>query len=106
MSPILVSGLINLESTLKVDGFPIACSPVRYPFGGVNSSVSGVGYDLAKALTTLGNDVDLLSLIGADRPPRRSALASYGRCIKAVKSVHCPILNYEEGKFFSDIYRS
>jgi len=66
VSPILVSGLINLEITLKVDGFPIDYAPVRYPFGGVNSSVSGVGYNLAKALTTLGNDVDLLSLIGKD----------------------------------------
>ncbi len=66
MSRILVSGLINIETTLKVDGFPIQYTPVRYPFYGVNSSVSGVGYNLSKALTTLGHQVDFLSLIGRD----------------------------------------
>ncbi|MFN8371433.1 MAG: carbohydrate kinase family protein [Anaerolineae bacterium] len=63
---ILVSGLINIEITLKIDGFPIEYFPVRYPFGGVNSSVSGVGYNISKALTTLGDEVDFLSLIGKD----------------------------------------
>lgn len=66
MSNILVSGLINIETTLKVDGFPIAYEPVRYPFWGVRSTVSGVGYNIAKALTTLGDSVRLLSLIGRD----------------------------------------
>ena len=66
MSRILVSGLINIETTLKVGGFPIEYSPVRYPFNGVHSSVSGVGYNLSKALTALGHQVDFLSLIGRD----------------------------------------
>lgn len=66
MSKILVSGLINLEVTLRIDGFPIDYAPVRYPFHGVNSSISGVGYNVAKALTVLGNEVALLSLIGKD----------------------------------------
>lgn len=63
---ILVSGLINIETTLRVDGFPIEYTPVRYPFFGVNSTVSGVGYNVAKALTTLGNEVSFLSIIGHD----------------------------------------
>jgi acarbose 7IV-phosphotransferase len=66
MSKILVSGLINIETTLRVEGFPIPYTPVRYPFFGVNSSVSGVGYNIARALTILGDDVRLLSLIGKD----------------------------------------
>lgn len=66
MARILVSGLINIETTLRVDGFPINYNPVRYPFFGVNSSVSGVGYNLAKALTVLGDDVSFLSIIGRD----------------------------------------
>lgn len=66
MSRILVSGLINIETTLRTDVFPIEYLPVRYPFYGVNSSVSGVGYNLSKALTTLGHQVDFLSLIGRD----------------------------------------
>jgi sugar/nucleoside kinase (ribokinase family) len=66
VSGILVSGLINIEVTLRVDAFPVAYSPVRYPFFGVNSSVSGVGYNVAKALTILGNKVHFLSITGRD----------------------------------------
>jgi sugar/nucleoside kinase (ribokinase family) len=64
MAKILVSGLINIETTLRIEGFPLHYNPVNYPFFGVNSSVSGVGYNVAKALTTLGNRVKFLSLIG------------------------------------------
>jgi ribokinase len=66
MPNILVSGLINLETTVQIDTFPIEYSPVRYPFFGVNTTVSGVGYNLARALTTLGSNVTLLSLVGDD----------------------------------------
>lgn len=66
MSKILVSGLINLETTLKIDRFPQDYFPVRYPFFGVGTTVSGVGYNVARALTTLGDSVNFLSLIGQD----------------------------------------
>jgi ribokinase len=66
VSATLVSGLVNLEVTLRVDGFPIEYTPVRYPFFGVNSTVSGVGYNVAKALITLGDAVRLLSVVGRD----------------------------------------
>lgn len=66
MSKILVAGLTNIEVTLKVDSFPIQYSPVLYPFHGVNSSVSGVGFNVAKALTRLGDTVNFLSLVGKD----------------------------------------
>jgi sugar/nucleoside kinase (ribokinase family) len=66
VSDILVSGLINIEVTLRVDAFPIAYTPVRYPFFGVDSTVSGVGYNVAKALTALGDAVHLVSMVGQD----------------------------------------
>lgn len=66
MSKILVAGLTNIEVTLKVDSFPIHYNPVLYPFHGINSSVSGVGFNVAKALTRLGNAVNFLSLTGRD----------------------------------------
>ncbi len=66
MRRILVSGLINIETTLQVAGFPLDYTPVHYPFWGVRSTVSGVGYNIARALTTLGSKVQLLSLVGAD----------------------------------------
>ncbi len=66
MSNVLICGHINLETTLRVDRFPLDYFPVCYPFFGVRSSVSGVGYNIAKALTTLGHQVRLFSLIGQD----------------------------------------
>ena len=80
MSAILVSGLINIEVTLRVEGFPIEYTPVRYPFFGVRGTVSGVGYNIAKALTTLGDQVRLLSIIGEDLAGKlsREALAADG----------------------------
>ncbi|GIK59025.1 MAG: hypothetical protein HND44_07810 [Chloroflexi bacterium] len=66
MSNILICGHINLETTLRVDQFPLNYFPVCYPFFGVRSTTAGVGYNIAKALSTLGNQVRLLSLIGRD----------------------------------------
>jgi len=62
----LVSGLINIETTLRIAEFPLMYNPVNYPFHGVQTSVSGVGYNVAKALTRLGHGVKFLSLIGTD----------------------------------------
>jgi ribokinase len=66
MSTIFVSGLINVETTLRVERFPVPYFPVCYPFFGINTAVSGVGYNVAKALTHLGNTVRFASLIGQD----------------------------------------
>jgi acarbose 7IV-phosphotransferase len=65
-SSILVSGLINIETTLQVERFPVEYEPVRYPFFGINNTISGVGYNVAKALHTLGCQVKLLSMVGRD----------------------------------------
>lgn len=66
MGKILVSGLINIETTVRVECFPVEYVPVRYPFFGVNSTVSGVGYNVARALSVLGTPVEFLSIIGRD----------------------------------------
>jgi ribokinase len=66
MTRILVSGLANIETTLKVPGFPIRYTPVEYNFFDIQSTVSGVGFNIALALTRLGDEVVFLSLIGRD----------------------------------------
>ena len=63
---ILVSGLLNTETTTAVRGFPIHYYPIDYPFFGVNTAVSGVAFNLAKALKTLGDEVRLTSMTGQD----------------------------------------
>ena len=65
---ILVSGLLNTETTAAVRGFPIAYYPIDYPFFGVSTAVSGVAFNIAKALRTLGDEVCLTSMTGRDFP--------------------------------------
>jgi len=65
-SNIFVSGLVNVESTLKINNFPIDYSPVEYLFDGISSNVSGVGYNVSKALRTLGDEVHLHTIVGDD----------------------------------------
>jgi len=62
----LVSGLVNIETTLQIDSFPLSYEPVRYPFWGINSTVSGVGINVSLALHTLGNDIHFCTLLGSD----------------------------------------
>lgn len=66
MKNILISGLFNIETTLKIKGFPIDYFPIDYPFFGINSSVSGVAVNIAVAEKTLGNEVSVISLLGND----------------------------------------
>lgn len=63
---ILVSGLINIETTLRVNGFPINYYPIDYPFFGIKSEVAGVAYNLSRAFQVLGDEIKLLSYIGND----------------------------------------
>lgn len=63
---ILVSGLVNTETTTAVRGFPIRYYPIDYSFFGVNTAVSGVAFNLSKALTVLGDEVRLISMTGKD----------------------------------------
>ena len=66
MKKILVSGLVNTETTVRVRQFPVNYYPIDYPFFGVNTAVSGVAFNISKALTTLGDEVRLLSMTGSD----------------------------------------
>lgn len=63
---ILISGLLNTETTSAVRGFPINYYPIDYNFFGVNTTVSGVAFNIAKALSTLGDQLTLISMLGND----------------------------------------
>lgn len=66
MSKILVCGLVNMETTVSVDSFPIEYRPVDYRFFGISSYPAGVGLNVSLALNTLGDDVALCSFTGDD----------------------------------------
>jgi acarbose 7IV-phosphotransferase len=48
MASILVSGLTNIETNLRIERFPLDYYLVAYPCHGIRSNVSGAGYNLAK----------------------------------------------------------
>ena len=68
MKKILISGLVNTETVTKVRKFPIDYYPIDYPFFGISTAVSGVAYNIALAMKTLGDEVQLLSMTGNDFP--------------------------------------
>lgn len=72
MNKILVAGLVNVESTIKVTEFPIPYMPIEYPFYGINTEISGSGYNIAKAMSVLGDDVELIALLGRDTAGKAS----------------------------------
>ena len=80
MARILVAGLVNIETTLRVDEFPLPYTPVHYAFNRVHSSVSGVGLNVALALKTLGHEVRFLTLLGRDPAGQlaRSQIEAHG----------------------------
>lgn len=63
---VLVSGLLNVETNVPVNEFPLNYTAVEYPTFKINSNVSGVGYNLVKAFQTLGDTPDIISYLGKD----------------------------------------
>lgn len=105
MSNILISGLVNTETTVRVRQFPINYYPIDYPFFGVSTAVSGVAYNIVKALRTLGDQVTLLSMTGRDFPAEyiRQELTALGvdtaRVNPCLKETPSSVVLYDgEGK--------
>ena len=55
-----------LETTLPVTMFPLDYEPVSYHPFEIRSQPSGVGFNIARVLITLGNRVRFISMIGSD----------------------------------------
>src|SRR5688572_28380452 len=66
MAKIIVAGLANIETTHQIESFTIEYQPVRRLSFGLRSTVAGIGYNVCKALKTLGDEVDFLSMLGND----------------------------------------
>lgn len=87
MSKIIISGLVNVETTVKVREFPIPYYPIDFSTDGINTGVSGVGYNLARAFQKLGDNVSMISFIGEDEEGYRieREFDSYGIKTKGIK---------------------
>lgn len=79
-SRVAVAGVVNVQQTIPIDGFPLAYSPVRYLNRPLRLDVGGVGCNVARGLSMLGSDVRLASLLGDDDAGRlaRAVLAREG----------------------------
>lgn len=87
MSRILVSGLANVETSCAVRGFPVEYAPVDYNFFGVSASASGVGLNVALALTALGDSVSFISFASDD--PAGEVVKLAGRQIADCRFADC-----------------
>ena len=98
-----ISGLVNVETNLRIRSFPVAYYPIDYPFFGINSSISGVGYNLAAAARTLGDEVIFSSMIGKDVEGQRIAKTldengiSRNYVFEELESTPVSIILYEPG---------
>lgn len=63
---VLVSGLLNVETVVPVEGFPIPYCPITYPFHQVHTAASGVALNLGCALHGLGSHVQVFSTVARD----------------------------------------
>jgi ribokinase len=85
---VLVAGLLNVETSVPVDEFPVVYRTTRF-VDGIRSTVSGVGWNIALALHTLGSPVRLLGFAGDDPPGDRVRRAVAERGIEATL-IHSP----------------
>lgn len=63
---IVVAGIVNVETTVRVDGFPLEYAKTRFVPGGVTDRLGGVGFNVASGLSALGASVRLLTHLGDD----------------------------------------
>ena len=101
MSRIFVSGLTNVETNCRVGGFPIEYAPVDYNFFGVTSSASGVGLNVALALTALGDKVTLASFAAEDAAGTvvRSSASGIAECrFTSCSSTPQSVVLYDGGR--------
>lgn len=102
MSRILISGLVNIETTVKVRRFPIEYYPIDYPFFGVDSGASGVAYNIAVGAAALGDEVRLTSLTGKDFQAEyvRNQLAGHGispeQVLPLLQKTPCSVVLYDD----------
>ncbi len=99
---VFVSGLLNIETTVKIKKFPVEYYPIDYPFFGINSNVSGVGYNISKALCSLGDKVELTSFTGNDDEAERIINKlkrdniAFENIRKVLKNTPCSAVLYDE----------
>ncbi|MBX3730115.1 MAG: carbohydrate kinase family protein [Candidatus Sumerlaeia bacterium] len=63
---LLVAGIVNIETSVRVGEFPVAYAKSRFAFHGVTDRLGGVGHNVAVTAAGLGQPVRLATMIGKD----------------------------------------
>lgn len=63
---ILVSGVVNLETSIKIEEFPINYNSLNFVNDRISSNLGGVGFNITKALSTLGSNSYFFTLTSND----------------------------------------
>lgn len=67
MNKVVIAGMVNLESSVRVPSLPVSFTPILYSSYDINSGVSGGAYNVGKAMSILGDDVRLVSIVGSGK---------------------------------------
>lgn len=70
MSKILVAGILQEETIVRVDKIPVKNQPVTEIFNSIHTGIGGDAYNEAIALKWLGDDVDFFTMIGKYDSPK------------------------------------
>lgn len=63
---ILVAGIVNIETTVRIEHFPIEYAKSRFTFHGITDRLGGVGYNVAAGLARAVCPVRLAAMTGPD----------------------------------------
>lgn len=103
MAKIIVSGLVNMETSCRVRKFPIDYYPIDYPFFGVKSVPGGVALNISKALKTLNDDVTLVTCLPQNLDPEATFILAKlkeehinAKIIYCLKETPASVVLYDE----------
>ena len=71
MSKILVSAALCIDVSLKIKGFPVKYEPIDINTFGIESVIGGVCANVSKGFKSLGDCVDVISLLSGDDESER-----------------------------------
>ena len=114
MSRFLVAGFIQIETIVKVDKLPVPYSYFTSVPDMIHTDLGGAGYNEARALTWLGNQVDFMSMIGKEVDYREleahanqdgKALLNFAYVLPRLDSMPTAVIMYANGEkqIFEDV---
>ncbi|MCR5107358.1 MAG: carbohydrate kinase family protein [Lachnospiraceae bacterium] len=104
MSTFIVAGVIQIETIIKVDHIPIEYHPITSRSDSIFTSAGGDAYNEALALSWLGNDVKLLSMVGRNQdysilnPPGRSVTLKTDYILPVLEHTPTQVLLYDRDR--------